>query len=414
MRKQQIKNGIIALSIIGIILIICLASTLFTGYTPSNTFSFDDSNMNLIKTESIQPTAENTLTISTGYSDVILEESKTEEFVIEEYCNKELAADKQFSVTASEDNILIKSNSDKLNSFDFFSFHKYKILKIYIPASFTNHLNIETKSGEVISNIDLEMESIIITTSSGDINAQNLTGDQITLGATSGEIYANTIVDSSQNKDLKNNENTNKSVNITIETSSGDIQVEEIWGNTNLSATSGMITVDSILGDSKIKTSSGDIQLGSIQGDLRLSASSGEVFISDFTGNGDFSTNSGDMQIDNMQGKLRLSSSSGKISVLDFTGNGDFSTTSGDINIIFQEITGDVLINASSGEVNCSIPEDAAFEFLANTSSGEITTSFDDDLLFGKKGKNANGSVGNNPTNTMDITTTSGDITLWH
>lgn len=375
MKKQQIKNGIIALSIICIILIACLASTLFTGYTPSNTFSFDDSNLNLIKTESIQPRA-NTLTISAGDGDVILEESKTDELVIEEYCNKELAADKQFSIATSEDNILIKTNSEGVNSYKFFSFHSYKILKIYIPASFTNQLNIETKSGEVKSNIDLVMETITITTSSGDINVQNLTGDLITLGATSGEIYADTIVDSSQNKDSKNKEITNKSVNITIGTSSGDIQVEEIWGNTNLSSTNGMITVDSLLGDSKIKTTSGDIQLDSVQGDLHLSASSGEI------------------------------------SVFDLTGNGVFSTTSGDIKVIFQEITGDVLINASSGEVNCSVPKETAFEFFANTSSGDITTSFDDDLLFNKKGNNASGSIGNNPTNTLDITTTSGDITV--
>jgi len=407
MKKQQIKNGIIALSIICIILIVCLASTLFTGYTPSNIFSFDDSDLNLIKTERIQLTAEDTLTVSAGYGDVVLEESQTDELVIEEYCNKELAVDKQFSVTTSEDNILIKTNSDGLNSYNLFSFHKYKILKIYIPASYTNHLNIETKSGEVISNIDLVMENITITTSSGDINIRNLTGDQIALGATSGEIYADTIVDSSQN-----NENKNESVNITIKTSSGDIQVEEIWGNTSLSSTSGMITAGSLLGDSEIKTTSGDIQLDSVQGDLHLSASSGEVSVFDLTGNGDFSTTSGDIQIDNVQGELYLSSSSGEISVFDFIGNGKFITTSGDIKVAFQEITGDVLINASSGEVKCSIPEDAAFEFLANTSSGEITTSFDDNLLFNKKGNNASGSIGNNVANTMNISTTSGDITV--
>ena|GEM_PF-3749392 len=125
--------------------------------------------MNLVKTESIQLTTEDTLTISAGYDDVILEESKTNKIVIEEYCNKQLVADKQFNVAISEDNVLVKTNSDGLSSYNLFSFHKYKILKIFIPAFFPNHLNIETTSGEVISNINLLMETITISTSSGDI-----------------------------------------------------------------------------------------------------------------------------------------------------------------------------------------------------------------------------------------------------
>ncbi len=69
-----------------------------------------------------------------------------------------------------------------------------------------------------------------------------------------------------------------------------------------------------------------------------------------------------------------------------------------------------ITITASSGDVDIILPKDAEFNIKASTTSGDIGSSFPVTVT-GKLKNNLNGKVGNS-NNTININTTSGDISI--
>ncbi|MCF6460908.1 DUF4097 domain-containing protein [Clostridium sp. Cult3] len=160
-------------------------------------------------------------------------------------------------------------------------------------------------------------------------------------------------------------------------------------------------------------TSSGDIKISKLElMDLDLTASSGDIQVYDMNlDNLSIETSSGEQELKNIKSQnSSFLASSGDIEIYNFTGDINITTSSGDIHLDYKTFNNNVGITASSGDVKVILPSNSNFNLDANTFSGEIESNFPVTIT-GKLKNNLSGKVGNG-TNSINITTSSGDISI--
>ena len=181
------------------------------------------------------------------------------------------------------------------------------------------------------------------------------------------------------------------SANLQLQTTSGDINVNDVSGVMNLTTTSGDIstTNDTFASNSVLSDTSGDIH------------STRDTF----SGKAGLSTVSGDikMEQDSLNGPTKVSDTSGDIN---FDGTIATSATS---PTTYQ-------FNTVSGDITIGLPSTANFTVQADTTSGSIdagdfSTINVQDAHEGN-GSHASGNVGSTGGPLINIGTNSGDITI--
>lgn len=163
-----------------------------------------------------------------------------------------------------------------------------------LKVGLRNENQIQFNIGVLIVDTDVTIflpekiyDSISLTTSSGDIKIQDLEGDGISLKANSGDIVA---------------ENSKAKETFIMDTSSGEITSKSNEADRfEMSASSGDLLIeDQKAIEAVLETSSGEMKLENIIGDLSAEASSGDIIVSneEVTGNIHAETSSGDIKID--------------------------------------------------------------------------------------------------------------------
>lgn len=176
-----------------------------------------------------------------------------------------------------------------------------------------------------------------------------------------------------------------KSFNMRIQTSGGDISVDQIDGEINLNTSGGDISVDKIKGDVNVTTSGGDLSLDNITGILKGHTSGGDIDIRQLTGTGDvktsggsitvrhatetlkLDTSGGDIEVEDVGADLRAHTSGGSIDVVNCSGNADLNTSGGDINL--RMIKGKIDAHTSGGDIEGRVFEEP---LKVHTSGGDI------------------------------------------
>lgn len=347
--------------------------------------------------------------ISVSYNmnsnDIYLRECEGNTLTIKEYNEAELGESELSSVVVNGSRLEIEGKKRNYRSFSsgFLSFgYCGGYTEILLPASYKGELSLKTASGDISSEMDLALErDLNAISTSGEIVMPDVTAENVSLGCTSGDIRIENI-DTGSNGDAGD---------INIATTSGDIMVNQLAGETNIASSSGYVKAETITGDVQIATTSGDITVQCIDGNATVGTTSGGVKISKGSGERSISASSGDIILDGADRAWDIHTTSGEVWIKAQQGGGLIETTSGDINLELVELTGALNIDSSSGSVRMKLSQDNAFGFNAETTSGDINTFFDDDLKFSKRGNSAQGTYGQNPQeNSIRIGTTSGDI----
>nr|WP_321450197.1 DUF4097 family beta strand repeat-containing protein [uncultured Carboxylicivirga sp.] len=215
-------------------------------------------------------------------------------------------------------------------------------------------------SGNIKGKLDFkvpENTNITVDNSSGSINVENIGQSNVRLKASSGSVRAINI-----NSDLVA---TASSGSLHIEgiggdlragTSSGSQRIKSVQGNVKTKASSGSIKAENIGGDADLSTSSGGQSIYMVQGNLWSAATSGSLNIGDVTGDVKANTSSGGIKLDRITGAVNLSSSSGsqRGTNIKLTGASYFKASSGSVNM---DLLNDVdelsfALTGSSGGLN--------------------------------------------------------------
>lgn len=289
-------------------------------------------------------------------NDVTIYESDGSTVIVREFANFAVKDSELAEIKLSGSTLSVKGPKRVNNMV---SVNRYMYTEIWLPAGYEGEISVKTVSGEISVDRELSLQQKLkLSSTSGDITTKNVAAEQVMIASTSGEVRT------------------------------GELTAKEI----------------------EISTTSGDIRLDKAAGRLLATSTSGEVTVSDGSGERKVSTTSGDIRISGIDSKFSVSSTSGEVTLEGQSGFGTVGTTSGDTRLSIAQLTGDLDISTSSGEVTLQLSRDESLQFKANTGSGTISTFFDDVLSFSKKGDRAEGSIGNDSKNKVTVTTTSGDI----
>jgi DUF4097 and DUF4098 domain-containing protein YvlB len=376
--RRFVISMIAVFGVIALGLVILMASVINSGGL-SISSSHSIANVNLVNTRSLSMVGVEVLSLDYSSDDIIFYESDTTELILKEY----------MSITPNEDELTqIKQSGSELRLLGGDKMHQNWILnyysgyvEVYLPSSFHGSISASTSSGNIETDLTLNLSEFAATCSSGDIRFNKVYASQISAA-----------------------------------TSSGNIEFDKAEGERSFSSSSGDIKIRGGNGDTEVSSTSGNLTILENTGELNAEASSGDIAIEAVNGIKEVETTSGEIHLSECSGYLNASSSSGDIIVSNLGGAGVFETTSGNINVSFTdelaENNEDIEAVASSGEVELKLPSGLNFDFVAKTSSGDIDTFFDDDLSYKKDGDYASGTVGTNPDFQLEIATTSGDITV--
>jgi hypothetical protein len=135
---------------------------------------------------------------------------------------------------------------------------------------------------------------------------------------------------------------------IAIDTGSGSLDVENVQGPVNIHTDSGDITARNLKGQMSMDADSGSIRVNAVNGQLKATTSSGDVVVRDAT----------------LSGQSALKTNSGSVR---FEGSLDPKGT-------YQMAT-------NSGDIDLTLPANAAFQLAATTGSGSINNAFGNNIV---------------------------------
>ncbi len=163
-------------------------------------------------------------------------------------------------------------------------------------------------------------------------------------------------------------------VELTIDNSSGDIYIDDISpSELNVEASSGDISISKVRGSLEVEATSGDLELRDITGDLLARTTSGDQEIKGIGGSIQTGATSGDIELEDFEGDAEAKTTSGEITVRRGKGAMSFRTTSGNIDGYDLELTDDLLLRASSGDIEIELINDLSqLNFDLESSSGDL------------------------------------------
>jgi DUF4097 and DUF4098 domain-containing protein YvlB len=150
---------------------------------------------------------------------------------------------------------------------------------------------------------------------------------------------------------------------------------------------SGNVDLSDITGKSELKLNSGNLHVQGIHGDVAGHDDSGNIKVSDCQGDVDVSTNSGNMQLTKVSGRVKGHSGSGNIEAAECANAVDVQTASGNLKLTRDHgpITGhsdsgninvtdcDTALDASVGAGNIDVKQFAGPSIRAKTGTGNVT-----------------------------------------
>lgn len=160
-----------------------------------------------------------------------------------------------------------------------------------------------------------------------------------------------------------------------IETSGGDILVQNVKGKFDLETSGGDVDLKSTSGELKISTSGGDITINKHSGNSKVTTSGGDITTKELIGDLYASTSGGDINLDVINGKVMAKTSGGDIEIkYDGENKGiNASTSGGDIKLYAPStLKALVDLETSGGSIDCNFNNYKATKVTRGRVKGEF------------------------------------------
>ena len=200
--------------------------------------------------------------------------------------------------------------------------------------------------------------------------------------------------------------------NAEVSSQRGDVNISDLNGNVKLNLDHSSARLSTISGDVSIDGRANDVTIGDVKGSARLNGEFMESvhlskiaktvsFRSSRTDmefaklDGELDLDSGDLRATGVYGPSRLSTRSKDIRLDGVSGDLRLEDSNGSIEVVVHKL-GNIQIDNRSGDIQLSLPMQAAFRVDARARGGEIQSDFGElKVNNGDKEATASGSVGN-------------------
>lgn len=277
---------------------------------------------------------------------------------------------------------------------------------VRVPRNFTGTLAVSTTAGNVALRHFAQAGAVTLQATSGDLQVAQSTLASLTATTKSGDtaLDAVTINGTAQLQAASGDVILQhvQAAELTAETASGDVEASEVTvaGSLALSAKSGDVVANAVTSDepASFGAASGDVKLSAVASKVAVTASakSGEVIAETLT--------APTLTLTNANGDIRAKKVAGAI---------DATTVSGDIKLSLRELTGDLAVRDSSGDVRVKLPNDTPFAFELQTGEGELRTKFGQAATLTENSRHHQvGTVGSAPQYHVTAVTRNGDLSV--
>lgn len=180
--------------------------------------------------------------------------------------------------------------------------------------------------------------------------------------------------------------------NLDVTTSGGDIDAGDLTGEVVCRTSGGHVKVGRVAGPVNVRTSGGDLTIGGAAS-LQAHTSGGSIEVDSVAGSADVHTSGGSISIRRAAGNVAARSSGGGIHIGEAGGIIEATTSGGSIEAMFtQQPRGDSRLSISGGGVTVTLARNIAVDVDAHSSGGGIdsdvpvtvTGSQSGSSLFGK------------------------------
>ncbi|MFQ6604415.1 MAG: DUF4097 domain-containing protein [Fidelibacterota bacterium] len=168
--------------------------------------------------------------------------------------------------------------------------------------------------------------------------------------------------------DLDYNVRVPKQTSVFLVNQGGDIDINNVAGELNLSTAGGDIDLAQLAGKIQANTKGGDIDIRHAHGNITLQTSGGDISSIDTEGILSLTTFGGDLDVELNRGNVTLFTSGGEIEISTIEGHTiTAESNGGDIDV--NDITADITLKTSGGDIYL---EDVLGNITAETQSGDI------------------------------------------
>ena len=204
--------------------------------------------------------------------------------------------------------------------------------------------------------------------------------------------------------------------NIRIKTASGGVEVGEVSAeNFTLNTASGNININAFFNNVKLQSASGNITLTNPLANNRDVVSLDKEGTLVYTAQSlSVCTVSGNAAVSGYRTELfTVHSVSGKTAIDGISGRGQVSVTSGSVDISYAEWNNDLSVSLISGNVKVTLPENSGIALTVNGVSGSVRTDLGQAKgSFMNLGKGTSGDFGGENKHKLDASLTSGMVTV--
>ncbi|KAA3619673.1 MAG: hypothetical protein DWQ05_02815 [Calditrichaeota bacterium] len=163
--------------------------------------------------------------------------------------------------------------------------------------------------------------------------------------------------------------------NIKLKTSSGEIEVSDVEGKSDINTTGGDIRISRCNGIIDARTSGGDVELTSIRASVEINTAGGNIELNGIDGEIEAATSGGYIELNNTTQQARIRTSGGDLLIKNAKGEINGRTSGGSIRA--ENCEKDLKIRTSGGNISLT---NTAGQVQGYTSGGDI----DGKKLFGE------------------------------
>lgn len=282
-------------------------------------------------------------------------------------------------------------------------------ISVFFGGEYTE-INKEFSANE-IKNIDLAIASGNVVVKTADV-------ESATVKYSGRHIFAAEIVNDTLA--IKEKSNWFGIIGINFDDYESRLEVvlpEREYGNVNVKTASGECEIDNLICENfNSSAASGDNRYRIFAENIDINVASGSVYAENCTDRKaekvNLKTASGDHTIKGFTAdSYNIKAASGDISAEGISGRCEVNLVSGDVNIEYAQWDGDLTIDAASGNVDVTLPENSGAEVSLDRLSGDIYVELDDKKV--KLDGNADGIIiGGENVNDVDVDLGSGKINI--
>jgi DUF4097 and DUF4098 domain-containing protein YvlB len=166
--------------------------------------------------------------------------------------------------------------------------------------------------------------------------------------------------------------------NVDLETSGGNVSVEDLDGEANVETAGGNLSFGRVTGKISAETAGGNISVEGSEGDVSVETSGGGIKLGRVGGKVEASTSGGNITVDGSEGELTVETSGGNIHLGRVGGTVEASTSGGNIHV--EEVNGQIEAETSGGSITARMASQPAGDSRLETGGGSITVYLADDI----------------------------------